>query len=124
MIKSTEGGKFKAQFDGADKLTDEEFLFFWSDSIVEKIQYGSRTQLCDSVKGKSSDDLLKIFIDIVKTNGVHEYGSFYLKNYTYYAYFIGHLDKKQILQGLGCFNVVLNTDGGKRHQISIQLDQN
>ena len=85
IIASADGAAFKAQFPGADKLSDVEFLFFWSDAIVEKIQYGSRTQLCDTVKGKSADDLLKIFIEIVKTNSVYEYGSFYLKNDTYYA---------------------------------------
>ena len=85
ILKTSEGAAFKAQFSGGDKLSDVEFLFFWSDAIVEKIQYGSRTQLCDSVKGKSSDDLLKLFIAIVHTNDVHEYGSYYLRNYTYYA---------------------------------------
>lgn len=82
---SADGSAFKAQFAGADKLTDNEFLFFWIDSIVDKIQYGSRTKLCDSLKGKSADDQLKVFIEIVKSNDVHEYGSYYLKNGTYYA---------------------------------------
>ncbi len=62
ILGSPDGSAFKAQFTGADQLTDNEFLFFWIDSIVEKIQYGSRTQLCDSLKGKSADDQLKIFI--------------------------------------------------------------
>ena len=85
ILKTDQGAAFKAQFTGADKLNDVEFLFFWSDAIVEKIQYGSRTQLCDSVKDKSADDLMKIFISIVHQNSVYEYGSFYLKNDTYYA---------------------------------------
>lgn len=84
-MSSGDGASFKAQFTGADKLTDNEFLFFWIDSIVDKIQYGSRTTLCDSLKGKSSDDQLKVFIEIVKGNDVHEYGGYYLKNGTYYA---------------------------------------
>jgi hypothetical protein len=86
ILKTKDGAAFKAQFSGADKLSDVEFLFFWSDAIVEKIQYGSRTQLCDNVKGKSADDLLKYFIAIVKENSVTEYGSYYLKNDTYYTY--------------------------------------
>lgn len=85
ILNSGDGAAFKAQFDGADKLTDNEFLFFWIDSIVDKIQYGSRTQLCDSLKGKSADDQMKVFISIVQSNDVHEYGSYYLKNSTYYA---------------------------------------
>jgi hypothetical protein len=64
ILSSADGDAFKAQFTGADKLTDNEFLFFWIDSIVGMIQYGSRTQLCDSLKGKSADDQLKAFIKI------------------------------------------------------------
>lgn len=86
ILASSEGAAFKSQFSGADKLSDVEFLFFWADSIIDKIQYGSRTQLCDSVKGKTADQILSIFVEIVKTNDVHEYGSFYLQNDTYYVY--------------------------------------
>lgn len=85
ILNSGDGPAFKAQFPGGDKLTDNEFLFFWIDSIVEKIQYGSRTSLCDSLKGKSQDDQLKIFIGLAKANDVHGYGGYYLKNGTYYA---------------------------------------
>ncbi len=69
-MNSGDGAAFKAQFKGADKLTDNEFLFFWVDSIVGEIQYGSRTTLCNNLKGKSSDDQMKVIIDIVKSNGV------------------------------------------------------
>lgn len=62
---------FKAQFAGGEKLSDVEFLFFWSDSIIDKIQYGSRTQLCDSVQGKTSDQLLSFFVELVKNYDVH-----------------------------------------------------
>ena len=58
ILKTTEAATFKGKFPGADKLSDAEFLFFWADAIVEKIQYGSRTQLCDSVKGKNMDQLM------------------------------------------------------------------
>jgi hypothetical protein len=85
ILNGAGGADFKAQFEGGDKLTDNEFLFFWIDSIVEKIQYGSRTTLCDSLKGKSADDQLKIFIELAKANDVHGYGGYYLKNATYYA---------------------------------------
>ncbi len=85
ILAGGEGAAFKAQFTGADKLTDNQFLFFWIDSIVGEIQYGSRTKLCNSLKGKSADDQFKVFVDIAKTNDVHEYGGYYLKNGTYYA---------------------------------------
>lgn len=86
ILSSGEGPAFKAQFAGGDKLSDVEFLFFWADSIIDKVQYGSRTQLCDSVKGKTADQILSILTEIVKTNDVHEYGSFYLQNDSYYVY--------------------------------------
>lgn len=40
-------------------MTDDEFLFFWIDSIVGNIQYGRRTELCDSLKDKNFDDQFK-----------------------------------------------------------------
>lgn len=55
------------------------------DSIVGEIQYGSRTTLCDSLKGKNADDQFKILSSVVKSNDVHEYGGYYLKDATYYA---------------------------------------
>ena len=66
LKKEEEGAAFKAKFPGADKLSDVEFLFFWSDAIVEKIQYGSRTQLCANVKGKTLEQQLDIMIGIVE----------------------------------------------------------
>ena len=55
ILKSSDRDTFKAQFKGADKLTDEEFLFYWIDSIVGQIQYGQRTTLCNNLKNKTSD---------------------------------------------------------------------
>ena len=34
-------------------MKDDEFLFFWIDSIVDKIQYGARTKLCGDLKLKA-----------------------------------------------------------------------
>lgn len=85
ILKTDQGAAFKAQFPGADKLKDNEFLFYWADSIVGEIQYGKRTALCNSLKGKSADDQFAIFTALVKTNDVHEYGGYYLQNATYYA---------------------------------------
>lgn len=58
LILSEEGAAYKAIFAGADKLSNAEFMFFWTDAVIEKIQYGSRTQLCSSLKGKSSQQQL------------------------------------------------------------------
>lgn len=55
ILASPEGAGYKAKFPGGDKLKDDEFLFFWIDSIIDKVQYGQRTQLCDSLKGKTFD---------------------------------------------------------------------
>ena len=84
ILKSGEAASFKAQFEGASLLKDNEFLFFWIDSIVGEIQYGKRTKLCASLKGKSADDQFAELVKIVKTNDVHEYGSIYLQNASYY----------------------------------------
>jgi hypothetical protein len=61
-------------------LKDNEFLFFWIDSIVDKIQYGKRTQLCNDLKLKSLDEQFAYFVQLAKANDVSEYGSYYLKN--------------------------------------------
>jgi hypothetical protein len=119
ILKGDGAEDFKGQFEGADKLSDVEFLFFWSDAIVEKIQYGSRTQLCDSVKGKSADALMKIFVDIVKTNSVTEYGSYYLKDALYYAYLSSHSASTAIPREPGCSSAVLSTVGGRPSRTSI-----
>lgn len=58
-------------------------MFFWIDSIVDKIQYGQRTKLCNDLKGKSLDDQFTYFIGLAKANDVAEYGSYYLKNETF-----------------------------------------
>ncbi len=58
-------------------------MFFWIDSIVDKIQYGQRTKLCGDLKLKSQDEQFAYFVDLAKKNTVQEYGSFYLKNETF-----------------------------------------
>lgn len=46
---------FKSQFPGGEKLTNDEFLFFWADAIVLTIQYGGRTSICQNLSGKNAD---------------------------------------------------------------------
>lgn len=82
ILNSAQNQTFKAQFNGGQNLKDDEFLFYWIDSIVDKIQYGSRTKLCNDLKGKSADDHFNYFIQLAKANNPAEYGSFYLKNET------------------------------------------
>lgn len=47
----------------AERLTDEEFLFFFTDAIVLKIQYGGRTKLCNDLKGKTIEENIDYFVD-------------------------------------------------------------
>jgi hypothetical protein len=61
-------------------LKDDEFLFFWIDSIVGQIQYGKRSNMCNVLKLKSLVDQFAYFVDLAKQNTVYEYGSYYLKN--------------------------------------------
>ena len=42
-------------------MNDDEFLFFWIDSIVGLIQYGQRTTLCNSLKGKNAEQQFRGF---------------------------------------------------------------
>jgi hypothetical protein len=56
VLDSTDGENFKKQFEGGDMLKNDEFLFFWTDSIVMKIQYGQRTTFCAKLKTLSPDD--------------------------------------------------------------------
>lgn len=34
-------------------LTNDEFLFYWADTLVLTIQYGGRTSICDKLKGQT-----------------------------------------------------------------------
>lgn len=83
LLKSANASSFKAQFKGADKLSDEEFLFFWVDSIVGLVQYGKRTNLCNDLKGKSEEQQFDYLVKNAISNDVYEYGSYYLKNVTF-----------------------------------------
>lgn len=65
-MKSSDRDTFKAQFKGADKLNDEEFLFYWIDSIVGQIQYGQRTTLCNNLKNKTADEQFAFFVKNAK----------------------------------------------------------
>lgn len=58
-------------------------MFFWIDSIVQVIQYGQRTILCENVKNKTSDQQFAYLVETVKSSEVYEYGSYYLKNVTF-----------------------------------------
>jgi hypothetical protein len=43
-------------------------MFYWIDSIVGQIQYGKRTQLCDSIKNKTAEQQHAFFIQNAKDN--------------------------------------------------------
>lgn len=83
ILNSQDRDNFKSQFSGADKLTDDEFLFFWVDSIVGEIQYGRRSKLCDSLKDKTEDQQFAMFVQLAKGNFADDYGAYYLSNDSY-----------------------------------------
>jgi hypothetical protein len=82
ILDSTDGENFKRQFEGGDMLKNDEFLFFWIDAIVMKIQYGQRTTFCAKLKTLSSEDQFNYIVSEAKKHQVYEYGSYYLKNDT------------------------------------------
>ena len=55
ILSSSQNLTFKQQFKGGQNLKDDEFMFFWINSITDKIQYGQRTKLCQDLKFKSQD---------------------------------------------------------------------
>lgn len=67
----------------AENLSPREFLFYWSDVTVELIQYGKRTQLCDSLKGKTTDQQFNYVKALALESDPSDYGSYYLSNATF-----------------------------------------
>lgn len=53
---------FKSQFPGGEKLNNNEFLFYWADAIVLTIQYGGRTDICNKLKDKTSEQQFTVLI--------------------------------------------------------------
>ena len=82
ILDSADGENFKKQFEGGDKLKNDEFLFFWIDAIVMKIQYGQRTTFCEKLKTLSPQDQFNYIVAEANKHQVYEYGSYYLKNDT------------------------------------------
>lgn len=74
---------FKAVFK-AEKLSNEEFLLYWSDVIVFQVQYGKRTDLCNKLKNNTLDDQFKIIrLDALKIDP-REYSSYHLQDPAFY----------------------------------------
>ncbi|KRX10814.1 hypothetical protein PPERSA_00984 [Pseudocohnilembus persalinus] len=59
-----------------------QFLFYYADIFVEKIQYGERTWLCNNLQGKTLEEQNQWVIDLVNEEGitVDGYASYYLKD--------------------------------------------
>jgi len=55
ILDSTQAENFKSQFEGGNNLKNDEFLFFWNDAMVMKIQYGQRVSFCEALKNKTLD---------------------------------------------------------------------
>lgn len=83
VITGSEEGarRMKAEF-GAEQLKNGEFLFFFVDIIVEYVQYGNRTGLCQVVDhtnvSKSYAAIKKIAVDTRADPA--DYGSAYLSS--------------------------------------------
>ena len=45
-------------------------MFFWIDSFVGQIQYGSRTTFCNDLKGKTENDQFDYLVKVALSNGV------------------------------------------------------
>ncbi len=54
LSSSSTANSFKALFN-ATSLTNQEFLFYVSDTMASMVQYGDRTGLCDGLKDKSME---------------------------------------------------------------------
>ena len=73
---------FQGQFH-AEELTTREFMFYWSDVIVFQIQYGRRSAFCQSLKGKTLEQMLAVIKPLMLKVSPVDYGAYYLSNATY-----------------------------------------
>lgn len=84
QLNSGDAKGFKKQFD-AEKLTNEEFLLFWADSLALFVQYGYRTNLCDllDAANKTVDtqfNAIKELILKAELSSAKDYAAYYLSN--------------------------------------------
>jgi len=78
--------QFKGQFGpDAQQLSNEEFLWYFADTIAETIQYGGRTQLCNLfAKYSNFNDLWNATVKFIVQNGdPKDYGSYFVGNSTW-----------------------------------------
>jgi hypothetical protein len=59
-------------------------LFYWIDVVVFQFQYSKGVDFCNSLKGKPTDEAFAIIKNLVKAVSPSDYGSFYLRNATYF----------------------------------------
>ena len=69
----------KASFN-SEKLTNDEFLFAWADTIATFVQYGKRTDLCNMLAfyGTLEDQFEALRQYFLNNTDPAEYGSYYL----------------------------------------------
>ncbi len=78
--------QFKSQFGNeAQQLSNEEFLWYFADTIAETIQYGGRTALCSMfAKYDKFNDLWNATVQFINQNGdPTDYGSYFIRNSTW-----------------------------------------
>lgn len=73
---------FKKSF-RAEKLTDDEFRWFFTDTIVLEVQSGRRKELCEGFKMKTIAEMVEQVRQVsLKSDDYKQYGSYYLRDTT------------------------------------------
>lgn len=112
--------EFMTEF-GAEKLTSREFLFYWSDSLVFQIQYGSRVNFCNALKGKTLQEQYAYAKQLVKKVTPVDYGAYYLGNASFAMYIsVKILGKMEEEQDPGFIKVAQSSVTSKPTQKNIQ----
>jgi len=106
--------KFKQRFgENALKLSNEELLWFVSDSFVAQIQYGKSADLCKLLDSYTNfDDLVEATIKYcLDVNEMRMYGSYFVNNSTFDAEMEDQILRQwnyQICSQLGWFQTAAN----------------
>ncbi|CAD8176871.1 unnamed protein product [Paramecium pentaurelia] len=67
------------------KMTDNEFRWFWADTIVQMIQQGQRTEFCQTLESLPSVERMAEYIreiSLSQGDSYKQYGAYYLRNET------------------------------------------
>ena len=68
----------------AEKLTDLEFLYYYSDSFSGMVQYGQRVQMCDLMRNDSFQERYDNLKQAIMGNNPEPYSAEYVRNDTWW----------------------------------------